>query len=423
MTHSAGGAREPHAHEHDDHGHDHPHPHGDDGHADRHDHALASHARTGTDGDRDHGHAHGEHGHAHGEHDDHDHDHGEHGHGAGLWASIKHSLTPHSHDHSEAIQSAEEATSEGIRAAWISLGGMALTAFLQIGIVAISGSIALLADTVHNFGHLVTTIPLIIAFRIGRRPATKRYPFGYRRAEDLVGLLIAGMILLTVVIIIWESVRAIFEPREVGNLGWVFAAGIVGFLGNEIVAIYRIRIGRKIGSAALIAEGNHARADGLTSIAVAVGITGVWLGFPQADPIVGLLIAVVILGILVSSVRSVLRRLMDGVDDGLVDDIHTVAAAVPGVEYVDQIRARWSGHRLQAQITLGCEGTRTVADGHELAERVHHDLLHAIPNLDDVVVHVHPAFDGVTPPAAHELTGHHASPRARHDYREVNAAT
>jgi cation diffusion facilitator family transporter len=364
-------------------GHDHPHP---------------------PAADADHGHTHDD-GQVH-EHDDHDHPHD---HGSGLWASIKHTLTPHAHDHAEVIQSAEEASREGIRASWISLGGMAITAILQIGIVAISGSIALLADTVHNFGHLVTTIPLIIAFRLGRRPPNKRYPFGYRRAEDLVGLLIAGVIALSAAYIIWESIQAISNPRELDHLGWVFAAGVVGFLGNEIVAMYRIRIGKKIGSVALIAEGNHARADGLTSIAVVVGITGVWLGFPQADPIVGLLIAVLILGILASSLRSVLRRLMDGVDDGLVDRIQAVAVGVPGVEYVDGVRARWSGHRLLAHVTLGVEGSQTIADGHDVAERVHHELLHTIPSLDDVSVHLHPTFDGTTPPEAHELTGHHAS--------------
>jgi cation diffusion facilitator family transporter len=351
------------------------------------------------------GHDHGDHGHSHASHD---HGYRGHSHGQSWWSRLSHEFRPHSHDATEAIQTAEEATSEGVRAAWISLGGMGLTAFLQIFIVAISGSTALLADTVHNFGHLVTTIPIIVAFRLGRRPPTKNYPFGYRRAEDLVGLLIAGVIAVSAGLIIWESINALIEPRPLTNLIWVFAAGIVGFLGNEIVAIYRIRTGRKIGSAALIAEGNHARADGLTSIAVALGIIGVWLGFPQADAIVGLLIALLILAILVSSLKSVGRRLMDGVDDGLVDNINAVVSGVPGVEHIDEVRARWSGHRLQAQITIGIDATLTVAQGHGVAEQAHHALLHQIAHLDDVSVHIHPSTDGATPHAAHELTGHHA---------------
>lgn len=355
----------------------------------------------------------------------HGHGHG-HGHGRdgiGLRDRVTHLFRPHAHDHTEAIQTAEEASGEGIRAAWIGLAGMGATAVLQIVIVAISGSIALLADTLHNLGHLVTTIPLVIAFRLGRRAPTTTYPFGYRRAEDLVGLLIAAVIALSAGLIIWESVDALLDPRELTNLGWVFAAGIVGALGNELVAIYRIRIGRKIGSAALIAEGNHARADGFTSIAVVLGVIGVWLGFPRADAIIGLLIAVAILWILVESCRSVIRRLMDGVEPGLVDDIHRVATRVAGVQYAENVRARWSGHRLEAQVTLGVDATLTVAAGHQLAEQAHHELLHTIAHLNDVSVHVHPAYDGVTPPEAHELTHHHTSPEARRAYQEAHGGT
>src|SRR5690606_14947406 len=197
-------------------------------------------------------------------------------------------LTPHSHDHTEAIQTADEASREGIRAAWISMAGMGVTAVLQIVIVALSGSIALLADTVHNLGHLATTIPLIIAFRLGRRAPTRRYSYGYKRAEDLVGLFIGVVIAASAALIIWESVRAMANPREITHLGWVLAAALVGALGNEMVAICRIRAGRRIGSAALIAEGQHARTDALTSLAVLIGVAGAWAGFPQVDAVVGL---------------------------------------------------------------------------------------------------------------------------------------
>lgn len=366
-----------------------------------------------VDADDDHGHEHG---------DDHEHDHDDHSHGSSWWSRLWHELRPHSHDATEAIQTAEEASGEGIRAAWISLGGMGATAVLQVGIVAISGSMALLADTIHNFGHLVTTIPLIIAFRLGRRTPTARYPFGYRRAEDLVGLLIALVIALSAALIIWESVNALFDPRPLANLGWVLAAGLVGAAGNELVAIYRIRTGRRIGSTALIAEGNHARADGLTSLAVVLAVIGVWLGFPQADAIVGLLISAVILWILYESTRSVIHRLMDGVDADTLTHIETVAAAVPGVQHVEQVKARWSGHRLEAQLSLGVDPTMSVADSHEVAELAHHELLHSIPHLNDVSVHVHPSLEGSTPDDAHELSGHHASLEARRRYLEGQAS-
>lgn len=353
----------------------------------------------------------------------HQHDHGRehhHDHEHGRWAKVKHVLVPHSHDANEAIQSAEEASGHGIRAAWIGLAGMMATALAQVIIVAISGSIALLADTVHNLGHAATTIPLIIAFRLGRRPTNGRYSYGYRRAEDLVGLFIGLIVAVTAAIIIWESVDALLRPREIDNLGWVLAAGVVGFLGNEIVAVYRIRAGRRIGSAALIAEGQHARADGLTSIAVVFGVVGVWLGLQRADAIVGLLIGLVILWILVSSMKTVGRRLMDGVDDDVVERLSAAAAAVDGVQGVDRVRARWVGHRIEGDATIRVSRELDVLAAHEIADEVEHAMLHAVPHVEAIVVHIHPV--DVSAGELHELTEHHASAEARHRYLECRAA-
>jgi cation diffusion facilitator family transporter len=391
---------EPHVegHDHGDHGHDHPHgDHGDHGH----DHPHGDHGDQGGHGGHGHGHGHG----------DHDHDHG-----SGVWAKIKHVVVPHAHDSNEAIQSAEESSSQGIRAAWIGLAGMGATAIMQIVIVAISGSIALLADTLHNVGHAATTIPLIIAFRIGQRAASKRYTYGYRRAEDLVGLFISLIIALSAALIIWESVDALVNPRELTNLWWVFAAGLVGAAGNELVAIYRIRAGRRIGSAALIAEGQHARADGLTSIAVVIGVIGVWLGFPQADAIIGFFIAAAILGILFSSLRITLRRLMDGVEDGVIDRITDVIRSIPGVVSVGRVRARWSGHRMEVDANVAVDSRLTVLESHALAEEIEHQVLHSVAHVENVVVHVNPVVDGVEPPELHELTQHHTSAQARQEY-------
>ncbi len=315
---------------------------------------------------------------------------GGHDQGQGLWSRFGHAVRPHSHDHSEAIMTAEESSSHGIRAAWIGLAGMAATAIMQIFIVAISGSIALLADTLHNVGHLATTIPLIIAFRLGRRPATSRYTYGFRRAEDLVGLLIAAVIALSAVLIIWESIRALNNPRPLTNLGWVLAAGLVGAAGNELVALYRIRAGKRIGSAALIAEGNHARADGLTSLAVVIGVAGVWLGFPELDAIVGLVIAAVIVWILVNSTRTAIRRLMDGVDEGTLERVESIAAAVPGVRDVRETRARWSGHRMETELCVTADVSLSLSAGHALAQDVEAALITGVPHLDRAVVRVAP---------------------------------
>lgn len=347
------------------HVHDHDHGHGHDGHAHDHPH----------DHDREHAHD----GHAH----DHDHDHPH-----GWLHRLRHALTPHSHDATEAIQTAEQASSEGIRAAWIGLAGMAATALLQIGIVVLSGSVGLMADTLHNVGHAITTIPLVLAFRLGRRAPTARYPHGFRRAEDLAGVLIALVIAASAVLIIAESVRALVDPRPLDHLGWVLAAGLIGAAGNELVAVYRIRAGKRIGSAALVAEGQHARADGLTSLAVVAGVIGVWLGFPQADAVVGLVIAVAIVWILVGSVRSVFRRLMDGVDDGVLADLTAAGARVPGVHAVRAVTARWSGHRMLVQAVVAVDGTLTVESADDVATRVDAAMRAAVPHLEPVHVAV-----------------------------------
>ncbi len=357
-------------------------------------------------------------------------EHHGHGHGhawrGGGWARVRHLLVPHAHDSNETIQSArsaQESSAQGIRAAWIGLAGMGATAILQVVIVAISGSIALLADTLHNLGHAATTIPLVIAFRIGQRAASKRYSYGYRRAEDLVGLFISLIIGISAAAIVWESVDALVDPREITNLWWVLAAGLVGAVGNEVVAIYRIRTGRRIGSAALVAEGRHARADGLTSIAVVVGVLGVWAGFPRADAVIGFVIAAVILWILVSSLRITLRRLMDGVDDGVIDLITATTAAVPRVRRVGRVRARWSGHRLEADVNVSVDADLTVLEGHEVADRIEHEVLHTVAHMENVVVHLDPVVDGHEPAELHALTHHHTSPEARADYLHDRDAT
>lgn len=268
------------------------------------------------------------------------------------------------------------------------------TALLQIVIVVLTGSVALLADTIHNFSDALTSIPLWIAFVLGRRAATRSYTYGYRRAEDLAGLFIVAMIALSAVLAGKESIDRLFNPQEVERLGLVAAAAIIGFIGNEIVAIYRIRVGRTIGSAALIADGYHARTDGLTSLAVLFGAIGVALGFPAADPIIGLLITVAILFILRDAMKQVFRRLMDGVEPSTVQTVEDHSIAVTGVLAVDNIRVRWVGHRLDASLQVVVDESLSVLEGHDIALEVRKALSDAMPNLDHLVVHVEPDGSG-----------------------------
>ncbi len=335
---------------------------------------------------------------------DRDHDHG-HGGIRGVLAS----LVGHAHDPGDAVDDALTADARGIRAVKVSLVLLGATAAVQLAIVAVSGSVALLADTVHNFSDALTAVPLWIAFAIGGRAATRRYTFGYRRAEDLAGLFVLLMIAGSAVLAAWQSIDRLLNPQPITNIPIVVIAGIVGFAGNEAVALYRIRAGRSIGSAALVSDGYHARTDGLTSLAVVAGALGVAAGYPLADPIVGLFISAVILVVLRQATGQMLGRLMDAVDPALVDRVEAVAAAVPGVQAVERARVRWLGHGLEAYLTLTVDRDLTVTAGHDLAEEVRHRLLHEVPRLELAFIHVNPCgHDGTD---AHALTRHHASRR------------
>ena len=297
----------------------------------------------------------------------------------------------HSHDAVDSIDDALESSAAGVRAVKISLIALAVTAAAQLVIVFFSGSVALLADTIHNFADALTAIPLWVAFVLGTKPATRRYTYGFGRAEDVAGLFVVAMIAVSAVIAGVDSVRRLTNPVPIQHVGWVAAAGMVGFIGNELVALYRIRVGRRIGSAALVADGLHARTDGFTSLAVLLGAAGVALGFPLADPIVGLIITVAILVVLRTAARDVFRRLMDGVDPSLVDAAEAALAAEPGVNGVRSIRIRWIGHRLHAEAELDIDPSTSLADAHTLAHDAEHTLTHAVPKLSSALVHAYPA--------------------------------
>ncbi|ORW44209.1 hypothetical protein AWB90_16955 [Mycobacterium paraense] len=325
----------------------------------------------------------------------HRHVHHEHGHAheqpPGIRGVLAHLLVPHSHDAAESVDTALESSAVGIRAVKVSLVGLGATAAVQVVIAVASGSIALAADTIHNFSDALTAVPLWIAFAVGNRPATRRYTYGYGRAEDIAGLFVIAMIALSALIAGYEAVVRLIHPLAIEHVGWVAGAGVIGFLGNELVALYRIRIGRRIGSAALVADGLHARTDGFTSLAVLFGAIGVAFGYPLADPIVGLIITVAIVAVLGRAVRDIFRRLMDAVDPELVDVAEAALAARPGVRSVRSVRMRWIGHRLHADAELDIDPSTSLEDAHRIAHDAEHELTHAVPRLDSALVHAYPA--------------------------------
>ena len=310
----------------------------------------------------------------------------------------------HTHGFGDVVDPAILTTERGIWAVKWSLVGLMLTAVFQVVIVYISGSVALLADTIHNFGDAATAIPLWIAFLLARRKPSKRFTYGYGRVEDLAGVAIVFMILFSAVVAGYESIQRIFQPQEVKYLWAVVAASLIGFIGNEAVALFRIKVGKEIGSAALVADGYHARVDGLTSLAVLFGAVGVWLGYPLADPIVGLLITIAILKIVWDSSKSVFTRLLDGVDPQIVDEIRHTAQHIPGVQEVTEVRVRWLGHRLHAELNIAVDSEFTVEAGHEVANEMHHELLHRLRYLSGATIHIDPA--NASGPEYHRINEH-----------------
>lgn len=331
---------------------------------------------------------------------DHDHDH----HGGGWWARARHAASDlvggHSHDAADQIDEALEADARGRRALWISMLVLAVTAVLQGIVVVLSGSIALLGDSLHNVADAVTAVPLLVAFWLARRPANRRFTYGYGRAEDLAGVFVVVMIALSSVLAGWEAIDRLLHPRGVSYLWAVAIAGVIGFVGNELVARYRIRVGRQIGSAALVADGLHARTDGFTSLAVVVGAAGVAAGLPWADPVVGLLIAIAILGVLRSAVVQVGARLMDAVDPSLLDTARAAIATVEGVVEIQDLRLRWIGHTLHAEANLTVPPQLQLVEGHDIAHHAEEHLKEALPRLSHAVIHISPAGSHTPSPSS-----------------------
>ncbi len=338
-------------------------------------------------------------------HSDHDHDPGhEHRHGRGPLGWLRGLPVAHSHDTTGRLDSALETNRAGMRCVAVSCLGLLVTALLQAGVVVASGSVALLGDTLHNAADALTALPLAIAFTLGRRPASRRYTYGYGRAEDLAGLVVVLLIAGSAAGAGYQAVDRLLHPRQVHTLWLVAAAGLVGFAGNELVARYRIVVGRRIGSAALVADGLHARTDGLTSLAVVLGAAGVAAGWPAADPVAGLLITAAILAVLREAAREIYRRLMDAVDPDLVDRANAALHATAGVLAVGDLRLRWIGHALRAEVEVVVDPQLPLLDAHHIAHDAEHRLLHAIPRLSAALVHADPGGAATT---AHQQIAHH----------------
>src|SRR5215831_2448246 len=322
--------------------------------------------------------------------------------------------TNHDHTHG-ATDPALLTTERGIWAVKWSFIGLTVTAIFQLIIVFFSGSVALLADTIHNIADAGTAIPLWIAFTLARREPSRRFTYGYGRVEDVAGVIVVLTILFSALLAGFESINRLLRPQSVEHLWAVAVASLTGFAGNEMVAVFRIRVGKEINSAALVADGYHARVDGLTSLAVLFSAIGVWLGYPLADPVIGLLITALILPIVWESGKAIFTRLLDGVDPEVINEITLAINHTQGVRDVTEVRLRWSGHRLHAEVNLAVSPKLSVAEGHAIAVEARHQLLHHLPYLSNVTIHIDP--DDLSGEEHHRITEHTHEGLAVHSHR------
>jgi cation diffusion facilitator family transporter len=298
-------------------------------------------------------------------------------------------------------------TPGALRVLGIASAGLFAVCAVELAVSMLSGSAAVLADGLHNLGDVLTTVALAGAFLLSDRAPTRRFPYGYHRGEDLAGIVVVLLIVGSAIASGVTSVEHLLHPSRLTHPGVALAAALVGFAGNEAVARYKTVMGRRLHSVSLVADGQHSRIDGLASLGAAAGVGGAWAGVTALDPVAGLLLTGIIALVALDTARNVTARLLDEADASLLATIEEVAAAAPGVASVSEVRARWTGRRLRAELVLTVAPDETVSRAHALGEEVRHALFHRIEALADVVVHLDPAGDA----EAHQAVRHHQPER------------
>jgi cation diffusion facilitator family transporter len=279
------------------------------------------------------------------------------------------------HHHS----SAQYGNKDAVRAVIVSAVGLGLAALAEIVASILSGSASVLADGLHNAGDVMTSFILLFTFALVRRPATRRYSSGYGRFEDVATLLIIVVIIVTAAVAAAESIGKLIQPVTYSNIPLSMGAALVGVIANLGVSVYKLRVGRWIGSESLAADGIHSRIDALVSAGAFAGIGLAGLGLRIADPIVGILITVAIVYVLAGTVKQLYYRMMDAVDPTIVDELTSAASSVPGVLQVHDVRVRWVGRELVAVMHVAVNPKSTLEEAHAVAMRVEVAVCHEVP--------------------------------------------
>jgi len=313
--------------------------------------------------------------------------------GNGWWEKVSIALHLPGYGHSHEVPEQQDAIYNnelGIRTVKQALLLLGITTLLQAGIYLFSGSVALLADTVHNLGDALNSLPLLIAFFLARRAATRRYTYGFGRAEDIAGLFIVLSIAFSAGYILIEAVSKMISPQPIAYGGWVIAAALVGFIGNEAVAVLQIRVGNRIGSEAMVTDGRHARVDGLTSLAVIPAVIGSWIEIPILDPIFALIISIAIVLITWDAIVAIWYRLMDAVDPHLIDHAETAVRIHSEVQDINYLRMRWVGHSLHFESCILVDPNLDISQTYNVKRRIKRELIKELPHLSEITISISP---------------------------------
>jgi cation diffusion facilitator family transporter len=288
-------------------------------------------------------------------------------------------------DHAHALTDDRAAN----RAVIVSAVALAIASAVEFA-TSISGhSAGVLADALHNAGDVLTTLVLLVAFAVARRPATRRFTSGFGRVEDVATLVIVLVIVFTAAAAALESLGRLLSTQGYSNSVPAMGAAIVGVIANLSVSEYKIRVGRRIRSMALEADGLHSRLDALVSAGAFLGLLLAWMGFAIADPLAGIAVTIAIVYILAGTVGRLVLHMMDAVDPEVIEHITKAAASVKGVLGVHDVRARWVGRELVAVLHVDCPADSTLAQAHDIAQAVEQEVEHQVPavHLD---VHMDP---------------------------------
>ena len=267
------------------------------------------------------------------------------------------------------------------RAVGLSAIGLALTGLAELLLALLTGSVGLLGDAIHNLSDVSTSAVVFLGFRLSRRPPTQRYTYGLERAEDLAGIGIALVVWASAAVAGLESVRKLLEHGRTAHVGVGIAGAALGIVGNQVVARYKLRTGRRIHSATLIADARHSWLDALSSAGALAGLVAVALGQSWGDPVAGLAVTAFIGHVGYEVSADVLRRLADGIDPDVIDRAEAAAGSVPGVVHA-HARARWTGRSLRIEIEGWVDPGLAVRDADTLGGHVADQLSRQLPEAD-----------------------------------------